>query len=83
MDTRTQTVVLETARHRIVGELTMPREGYRSRISDFFNRSDLKFVPLSNVELFELDGAADQDPIERDFIAVAVDHVQLAYPSGE
>ena len=41
METRVERVVLETAKHRIVGDLTLPREGYRSRLSDFLNRGDL------------------------------------------
>ena len=41
METRTQRVVLETSRHRIVGDLTLPREGYLSRFSDFLNQSEV------------------------------------------
>ena len=75
----TQRVVLETAQHRIVGELTLPREGYRSRISDFLNQSDLAFIPLSNATITER-APSDAMAIERDFIAVGAAHVQLAYP---
>ena len=79
MDTRTQRVVLETEQHRITGELTLPREGYRSRISDFLNQSDLAFIPLSNALITSLD-PADTDFIERGFVAVGSQHVRLAYP---
>ena len=44
MDSRTERVVLETDRHRIVGDLTLPKEGHRSRLSDFLNRGDLDFL---------------------------------------
>ena len=78
METRTERVVLETDRHRIVGDLTMPREGYRSRLSEYLNRGDLDFIPLANVELAEHDGGEGR---ERAFIAVARTHIQLAYPA--
>lgn len=79
MDTKVERIVLETGRHRIVGELTMPKEGFRSRISDFLNRGDLNFIPLANATIIELDTSTPVAPVSRDFIAVAADHVQIAY----
>jgi hypothetical protein len=78
METRIERVVLETSRHRITGDLTLPREGYRSRLSDFLNRGDITFVPLTNVEVDSTDGERSE---HRDFVAVAREHVQLAYPA--
>jgi hypothetical protein len=81
METRVERVVLETDRQVIVGDLTLPREGYRSRLSDFLNRGDLDFIPLVNVEIRELgNGSA---PKRRTFTAVARTHVQLAYQADE
>jgi hypothetical protein len=82
METRVERVVLETPSHRIVGDLTLPREGYRSRLSDFLNRGDVNFIPLVNAQIQARNGTshADDDVIRREFIAVARDHVQLAYP---
>lgn len=79
MESRVERVVLETDRHSIVGDITLPREGYRSRLSDFLNRGDLDFIPLANVEVSELNpnGA---EPVKRSFLAVARGHVQLAHP---
>ena len=77
METRVERVVLETEQQRITGDLTLPREGYRSRLSDFLNRGDLDFIPLVNVEIQSLNGGQAE---ERPFIAVARTHVQLAYP---
>jgi hypothetical protein len=77
MESRIERVVLETDRHRIVGDVTLPREGYRSRLSDFLNRGDLDFIPVINAELSPLNGGA---PETRSFIAVARTHVQLAFP---
>ena len=77
METRIERVVLETDRHRIVGDLTLPREGYRSRLSDYLNSGDLDFIPLVNTQLTPLNGGS---PENRSFIAVARTHVQLAFP---
>jgi hypothetical protein len=80
MESRVERVVLETDRHRIVGDLTLPREGYRSRLSDFLNRGDLDFIPLVNVELTPLGGGNGAGPEQRTFLAVARSHIQLAHP---
>jgi hypothetical protein len=80
METRVERVVLETDRHVIVGDLTLPREGYRSRLSDFLNRGDLDFIPLINVEIHSTNGGETEN---RDFIALARTHIQLAYQHGD
>ncbi len=77
METRVERVVLETDRHRIVGDVTLPKEGYRSRLSDYLNRGDLDFIPIVNAELAPLNGGS---PESRSFVAVARTHVQLAFP---
>jgi hypothetical protein len=81
MDTRIERVVLETDRHRIVGDLHMPREGYRSRLSDYLNRGDDRFVPLANAEVRPLNGEGRAEV--RNFLAVSRDHVTLAYPASD
>ncbi len=83
MESRVERVVLETSRHVITGDLTMPKEGYRSRLSDFLNRGDLDFVPLVDVEVRPVEGHGTQT---HEFLAVGREHIQLAYPhpgSGE
>jgi hypothetical protein len=81
MDTRVERVVLETDRHRIIGDLRLPSEGYRSRLSEFLNHGDVDFIPLVNAEITSLNGAKPGlDLAGRSFIAVARTHVQLAYP---
>jgi hypothetical protein len=77
VESRTERIVLVTDRHRIVGDLTLPRQGYRGRLSDFLNRGDLSFIPLVDVEISSTNGGQSQT---RPFLAVAVSHVQLAYP---
>jgi hypothetical protein len=81
MDSRTERVVLETDRHRIVGDLNLPRDGYLSRLSDYLNRGDLAFIPLVNATIAPL--GADGPSQQRSFIAIARVHVHLAYPAGE
>lgn len=80
METRIERVILETERHRIVGDLTLPREGYRSRLSDYLNQSDVQFIPLVNVEIGSLTGAGTDVEMERSFLAVARSHITMAYP---
>ena len=81
MDTRIERIVLETDRHRIVGDLHMPREGYRSRLSDYLNRGDDRFVPLANAEIRSLNGEGRAE--ERSFLAVSRGHITLAYLASE
>ena len=40
MENRVERIVVETDRHRIVGDVTLPREGYRSRLSEYLNHGD-------------------------------------------
>lgn len=80
MESRTERVVLETARHRIVGDLVLPTEGYRSRLSDFLNRGELEFIPLTDVELTSLAITETPPPQHHTFLTVARAQVELAYP---
>jgi len=69
-------IVFETARHRIVGEVTVPAEGHRSRLSDVLNREGVTFISLVNVTITGLDGG---NPEQRPYVAVARDQIQIAY----
>lgn len=73
---RLERVVLETDRYTIVGEVTLPAEGFHSRLSDLLNREGVPFIPLVNATITGREGGP---PVQRPFIAVARDHVQLAY----
>jgi hypothetical protein len=81
MDTRIERIVLETESLKIVGDLHLPREGYRSRLSDYLNHGEVVFIPLSNAMVRPLGG--DSPGQERAFIAVARTHVHLAYPAND
>jgi hypothetical protein len=77
---RRERVVFETDRNLVVGDLTLPPEGYQSRFSDAVNRADVAFIPLLNVEITPLGGG---EATRREFIVLAKEHVRLAYPLGE
>jgi hypothetical protein len=81
MDLREEQVVLETDRYRIVGALTLPREGYRSRLSDYVNQRDREFFAVSDATITSLD---DTESTRRAaFIMVARRHVTLVALASE
>jgi hypothetical protein len=77
---RRQRILFETDRHLVVGNMTLPSEGYQSRFSDAVNRADVAFVPLVDVEITPLEGGEAE---RREFAVVAKAHVRLAYPLDE
>jgi hypothetical protein len=72
--------VFETDRHLVVGDVTLPPEGYQSRFSDAVNRPEVAFIPLLDVEITPLAGGGG---VRRDFIVLAKQHIRLAYPLEE
>jgi len=77
---RHERVYVETARHRITGVLTLPADGYRSRLSDLLNGSERDFVSLTDVvvELIGREGPGT----EHDFLAVSRRHIVFAIPES-
>ena len=76
-DRRVERVLFETDRQRIVGDVTLPPEGYQSRFSDSLNRPDVTFIPVVNAEISSLMGG---DVERRPFVVVCKSHVRIAYP---
>jgi hypothetical protein len=76
MQTRTQRVVLETTRFRLVGNVTLPTEGFRTRLSDVLNRQDTGYIPLVDVELTPVGGS---DLQKLPFVAVSRNRIEVAY----
>ncbi len=74
---RVERVQFETDRQRIVGDVTLPPEGYQSRFSDSLNRVDVTFIPLVNAEVSSLMGG---DVEKRAFMVVSKSHVRIAFP---
>lgn len=75
---RQERVVIETDRYRVEGDISLPQEGYRSRLSDYLNRRDQEFIILVNVELLSLDGSGRdwQTPV----LMLARQHIRLVVP---
>jgi hypothetical protein len=81
MEWRQERVVVETERYRVEGKLTLPREGYRSRLSDHLNRRDQEFFTVVDAALTRLDGGG-QDwtaPV----LMLARRHIRLIVPVEE
>lgn len=80
MDMRREPVVIETVRYRIEGVLTLPREGYRSRLSDFINQRDRDFFAISDARVTVLD--TTDAPQDVGFVMVARSQIVLLRPAG-
>jgi hypothetical protein len=80
-EVRLERVVVETDRYRVEGDVKLPQEGYRSRISDYINRPEQEFLTLINVELRSIDGSGrDWDtPV----LMLARRHIRLIVPTRE
>ena len=78
---RLERIVVETDRYRVEGDVRLPQEGYRSRISDYINRPEQQFITLINVELRSIDGSGrDWDtPI----LMLSRRHIRLIVPTSE
>jgi hypothetical protein len=74
---RKERATFETDRHLVVGDVTLPPEGYRSRFSDSLNRDDLGFLQLTDVEIISI---VTGETVRRDFVVLGKAHVKLAYP---
>ena len=74
---RVERVAFQTDRFLIVGDVTLPPEGYQSRFSDSLNRSELEFVSLTNCDVTTL---ADGTTRRQDFLMLSKRHIQAAYP---
>jgi hypothetical protein len=79
-EVRLERIVVETDRYRVEGDVKLPNEGYRSRISDYLNRREQEFLTLTNVELRSIDGSGrDWDtPI----LLLARRHIHLVVPTN-
>ena len=74
---RTERAVFETDRQIVVGDVTLPPEGYQSRFSDVLNRRDFDFLPLTNVEITTI---SDGKVIERPFMVLSKMNIRVGYP---
>jgi hypothetical protein len=77
IERRVERASFETDRQLIVGDVTLPPTGYQSRFSDLLNRTDVEFLPLTNVQITSLE---DGRVSERPFVALCKRHIRLAFP---
>jgi hypothetical protein len=80
MQHRSERVLIETERYRIYGVLTLPRDGYRSRMSDFLNSGEREFISLTHVVMEALE---DGETTRHDYVAVARRHIVFAIPMAD
>ena len=76
-----QRVIIETDSHRIEGELSMPREGFRSRLSDYVNQRDREFFAVRDALVIPRDPGPGEERQRFDFMMVARAHVRLIAPA--
>jgi hypothetical protein len=81
VDLRHEAIVLETDRYRIEGKLTLPREGYRSRLSDYVNQRDREFFAINEATLTALD--APDEVRNASFVMVARRHIRMVTLASE
>jgi hypothetical protein len=81
VEVRKEKVVVETDRYRVEGMLTLPKEGYRSRVSDHVNRRDQEFFTMLDCELTPLDGSEGNwsTPV----LMLARRHIRLIVPVSD
>ena len=72
-------IVVETDRYRITGVLRMPRDGYRSRLTDYLNSSERAFLPLTDVQVAGLDDNGFSE--HHEFLALSLSHIVIAMPA--
>lgn len=75
MQFRRERVRIETARHEIEATVQLPREGFRSRLTDYLNASGEDFLALTDAEVTWLDGA--HEPEHHEYLALASRHIVL------
>ena len=80
MQRREHRVILQTERHRITGAVTMPTDGFRSRLSDFLNHVERDFVAVTDAVVESLDDGVE--PTRRNFVVVGRAHIVLAMPEA-
>jgi hypothetical protein len=80
MDHRRERIRLETERHRVVGYITLARDGYRSRVSDVLNAPERDFITLTDVSVEPLSGG----PVELyTYLTLARHHIVFAVAADE
>ena len=80
MEHREERIFIETERYRLTGTVRLPRDGYRSRMTDYLNAFERGFLALTDVDAEPIEGSGTA--MHMPFVAVAVRHIVLAGPAG-
>jgi hypothetical protein len=81
MEHRAERITAETPRYKITGLLHLPRDGYRSRLTDYLNASERSFLALTDVEIDAVDGTGRVQ--RRPFLALSLRHVVMVMPADD
>ncbi len=80
MEQRDERIIVETARYRITGLLHLPKDGYRSRLTDYLNAAERTFLPLTDVEIGH-STATTAGSERRSFVALSLNQIVIAMPA--
>jgi Family of unknown function (DUF6812) len=75
IDHRRERIRVQTATHRIEGNVTLARDGFRSRVSDMLNASERDFLTLTDATVTPIAGGPNE---RHGFLAVARRHIVFA-----
>ena len=81
MDRKRERVLLETGRYRIEGEVMLPPEGYKSRLSDHLNEPQREFLIILDATLTPVDNPAGA--FESRVVMVQRRRIDLILPTEE
>ena len=80
IDRRLERILIETERHRVEGDLSLARDGYRSRVSDVLNASERDFITLTDVTITPIEGG----PTElHHYLTIARRHIVFVISAAE
>ncbi len=77
---RHERMIVETARHRIEGTVTLARDGYRSRLSDVLNATERDFISLTDALVHPLDAGDLDEGVVHPLVIVSRQQIVLAIP---
>ncbi len=77
---RKEKVLVETGRYRVSGNMTLPSEGHRSRLSDHLNRRDQEFFTIQEAVLTPLEGGEGWSV---DVLMLSRAHIHLIVPAPD
>ncbi|RMF93053.1 MAG: hypothetical protein D6736_02395 [Nitrospinota bacterium] len=78
MEHELRSVTIYTLQFKIQGQIRVPPDGYRARISDLLNRETTQFIPIVNAKVFNLrnDGVIVSSPV----VVVNKAQITLVFP---